>query len=1467
MTYSLSITPSSYPTPTTIAIGQTLLCSISAYDETYYDPISINLNFLVGADLVALSQSSFVLNNANDHIAWFTITGVSEGTVYLVASGSDSQGNSYNLASPYLYYASGGVTGPTGSDNIGATGPTGPIGATGPIGPTGATGPTGISGATGATGPSVTGPIGPQGITGPTGPTGPPGLLGGPGPTGPTGQPLTVVYQGEWQAGTSYAANDLVLYLDSVYLAITDTTAGHTPDAYAGEWELFIPGGSGPTGPTGPTGPSPTGPGGVTGPTGPTGPTGVTGPTGDTGAQGDVGPTGPIGATGATGPTGAQGSVGNIGPTGPQGIAGPTGPTGAQGNTGATGATGPTGPQGNTGAAGGEGQLGPTGPTGPANGPTGPAGAIGPTGASGSVGPTGPTGSGATGPTGPTGASGSIGSTGPTGPTGPSGGPTGPTGPSGVAGVTGPTGPAGTGSSDIGWPVYLAPWFYRAGDGIDHVDFYSSNDGLNWSGPIGWNSGLTSIGVRDGSVLYHNSKYWLVTTGTTGSAPGFRVYSSNGVGEAWSFVTDVDLTHAYDGGVGPLQFVNVLQNAWAPEWFVDSDGTINVLIATNSGDYPAAGFAIIALQPIDTSGFTTWNNTSGIAGTNWLRISPNGTAYTQTLGSPYSCIDPFMVKTSDGIYHLFIKDVANHTILHATANAFYGTPNPSNYNVPVYTFTTLSLTPLSGSAHNAIYAEGPSLIQIGSTSWAIYFDYNQSDGLFSGMMSYAISNDDFATWGPTNPVWLSNPITSTSSVTIPSSTTTVSFTVASGLDIPSGMWVKAAATSAPNNYLEGISSYAGTALQILVNFSGTNVGEVGGSGTFSNWIIQRSLKHGSVKPCYTLSNTNPPVGVRNQGTWSAIVGYVAGDVVTYSSNQYVALFPNVDQNPASNSTLWGEFGGSGGGTTGPTGPAGSSGPLSTAAQIWQLTPPVQSDFSWVNQGSASATFGAAGTILAAPASSSTNLRVLQQAVPGGSWTLNALIEFNYYPTQYVLAGICVSDGTKFATIHTTYNNSGLYLESNRLSNQTSYNTTRASNTAWQGKSPGLPTLVWYQIVYNGSSLTFNWSLDGNTWSQLYTESATAFLSSVSYVGFFADSENSNPVNITCLNWSYGSLSLATAGGGSGATGPTGSTGPTGPTGSSGATGPTGPGGTFTTETPSGTQNGTNRVFILSQTPVASTVLLFLGGVLQNQGTDYTLSSGTITYAVGNAPKTTDSQVVYYLTSAAVIGGGINVGALASLPGTVTNGSEYRCIDTDYSFVGSSGNWVAFWRGMPVTMPSTSDWTLMYDQNTDAVIDSTHGGILISSPTNGITRYAMATPSTPWEYEMGFHTYMPTGTYQGVEFGFAESISSSGKLCGLLLQTSGNGTENEFMIIKWNSASGYNGSYIDRQVVTDIIYQSIVPRFYRFGDNGTNRYFQVSSDRAYWVTVHTIGHTDFFTPAAVYVGYKVAMHIIHWKRTV
>lgn len=66
------------------------------------------------------------------------------------------------------------------------------------------------------------------------------------------------------------------------------------------------------------------------------------------------------------------------------------------------------------------------------------------------------------------------------------------------------------------------------------------------------------------------------------------------------------------------------------------------------------------------------------------------------------------------------------------------------------------------------------------------------------------------------------------------------------------------------------------------------------------------------------------------------------------------------------------------------------------------------------------------------------------------------------------------------------------------------------------------------------------------------------------------------------------------------------------------------------EVPSGTINGSNKVFTLAHAPSpAASLLLVLNGIVQQQGSgnDYTLSGTTITYA--NAPLSGSTHLCWY----------------------------------------------------------------------------------------------------------------------------------------------------------------------------------------------------------------------------------------------
>jgi len=76
------------------------------------------------------------------------------------------------------------------------------------------------------------------------------------------------------------------------------------------------------------------------------------------------------------------------------------------------------------------------------------------------------------------------------------------------------------------------------------------------------------------------------------------------------------------------------------------------------------------------------------------------------------------------------------------------------------------------------------------------------------------------------------------------------------------------------------------------------------------------------------------------------------------------------------------------------------------------------------------------------------------------------------------------------------------------------------------------------------------------------------------------------------------------------------------------------------ETPGGTINGANNAFTLANAPnPPASLTLFLNGLLQDQGVDYSLSANAITFATGATPQTGDNLIASYRLAVSIPGVG------------------------------------------------------------------------------------------------------------------------------------------------------------------------------------------------------------------------------------
>lgn len=179
--------------------------------------------------------------------------------------------------------------------------------------------------------------------------------------------------------------------------------------------------------------------------------------------------------------------------------------------------------------------------------------------------------------------------------------------------------------------------------------------------------------IRDPSVMRHTDGYYHIvyTTNWTGDTIGF---ARSGDRVNWTFLRDVKV--GLNGNTG---------STWAPEWFKDADGSVNVIFSA-SRNGTAGQFQPYKITAKDAT-LATWSAPVAI-------------------GIPANHIDTFVVRTSDG-YHAFAKNETTKYIEHATAKSLTGP----------WTFVGTGDWAKWGSQ-----LEGPAVVRLPNGSWRLYAD-------------------------------------------------------------------------------------------------------------------------------------------------------------------------------------------------------------------------------------------------------------------------------------------------------------------------------------------------------------------------------------------------------------------------------------------------------------------------------------------------------------------------------------------------------------------------------------------------------------------------------------------------------------------------------------------------------------------------------------------------------------------------
>ena len=200
--------------------------------------------------------------------------------------------------------------------------------------------------------------------------------------------------------------------------------------------------------------------------------------------------------------------------------------------------------------------------------------------------------------------------------------------------------------------------------------------------------------------------------------------------------------------------------------------------------------------------------------------------------------------------------------------------------------------------------------------------------------------------------------------------------------------------------------------------------------------------------------------------------------------------------------------------------ASSGGSYTGFGSEYPLTDPTGVSFSWRNQGGATVSTDTRSIYLLAPASASLSFRGREITVPATPWSITIAVVPELQNTNVAQVGLYVTDGTKLAVLGLQFNSSSASFVSVIAATYTS--ATGAFNSSYCSATlASLPTPFYLKILDDATNLTFSWSINGSQFEQCAQKLLTDYLSTLTNVGFFANSDNSLPTAVWLLSWLQG----------------------------------------------------------------------------------------------------------------------------------------------------------------------------------------------------------------------------------------------------------------------------------------------------------------------------------------------------------
>ncbi|MBE2179400.1 MAG: family 43 glycosylhydrolase [Chthoniobacterales bacterium] len=222
--------------------------------------------------------------------------------------------------------------------------------------------------------------------------------------------------------------------------------------------------------------------------------------------------------------------------------------------------------------------------------------------------------------------------------------------------------------------------------------------------------------LRDPSITHHRGRYYLChTAGNFGAVDFFSILVSDNLWD-WSHLTDVSMA-----AVGDVLWT------WAPEWFLDDDGSLHVFVSASTTPQISIKHKIYELHPLDPDVLTEWSVPAEVTGP---EAFPPWTEDETYVGA----YDPYVVKR-DGTYWMFFYNTRSwHIELARSTNGLTGPYEPSRTN---------------NWQGIGAFKEGPTVMYLGGGRWRMIY----ADVIYS-FLSYIDSTNNWATWSAPQPVTL-----------------------------------------------------------------------------------------------------------------------------------------------------------------------------------------------------------------------------------------------------------------------------------------------------------------------------------------------------------------------------------------------------------------------------------------------------------------------------------------------------------------------------------------------------------------------------------------------------------------------------------------------------------------------------------------------------------------------------------------